>query len=154
MSDEMPTVEEIKARLKVEVPTEPEVIKVEEEPVKPQVDVANELRDLGRQVADTLRTAWNSQERQKLEVEIREGVKSFVDELDKMIREAKESPAAHKIKEEATQAKTRIESSDVGQKAKVSLVNGLHWLSEEIGKLADQFTITEKQASSNEEEKQ
>lgn len=143
MSSE-PNVTQIKERLKIEVPDEPGTIKVEEEPVKPDLNVANELRDLGKQVADTLRTAWNSQERHRVEAEIREGVKSFADELEKMVREAKESPTAGKIKEEATQVKDKFESSDVGNKAKSSVVNGLRWLSEELGKLADQFTPTEK----------
>lgn len=139
-----PSVTQIKERLKIEVPDEPQPIKVEEEPAKPELNMANELRDLGKQVADTLRTAWNSQERHRVEAEIREGVKSFADELEKMIREAKESPAAGKIKEEAIQVKTKFESSDVGNKTKSSVVNGLRWLSEELGKLADQFTPNEK----------
>lgn len=145
MSDEeVPSVEEIKSRLGDEIP-------VEEEPTeapkasKGESEVATELRNLGRQFAETLRTAWNSQERQKFESEVREGVKSFADEVDKVIRELRESPAAQKAKEEATTLKTKVEAAEVGQKTRTGLVQGLNWLSEELAKLANQFTPPEKE---------
>lgn len=151
MSDEqVPSVEEIKERLKVEIP-------VEEEPAKAETsrrDYTGELKELGRQFADTVQTAWNSEERARVENEVREGVKSFVNEVDKAIREAKESQAAAKIKEEAAEVKTKIESGKLGQKTRGGLVQGLQWLSEELGKLAEQFTPAEKspQAESTSEE--
>jgi hypothetical protein len=137
MSDEqVPDVKEIKERLKVEIPVEEEVTKAD---VK-AIDVSAELKDLGRQFADTLRTAWNSQERQRIEADIREGVKSFADEVDKAIREAKESPTAARVREEAGQVVNKVESTDVGRRVRGGLVQGLQWLSEELGKLAEQFT--------------
>ena len=139
MSDEMPSVEELKERLKVEVP-------VEEEPVKesPQTDVADELKRLGRQFAETLQTAWNSEERIRIENEVREGVKSFVGEVDRVFQEAKDSPAAGKVREEASEIKDRVEASDIGNKARSGFVQGLQWMSEELGKLATKFTPPEK----------
>ncbi|MEJ2749710.1 MAG: hypothetical protein P8183_17655 [Anaerolineae bacterium] len=141
MNDEQtPSVEEIKERLKVEIPVE------EEQPAKAETqrDFAEELKNLGKQFADTVQTAWNSEERQRVESEIREGVKSFANEVDKAIKEAKESPAAAKVKEEATEIKTKIETGDFGKKARDGLVQGLQWLSEELGKLAQQMTPAEK----------
>ncbi len=145
MSDETPSVEEIKARLKVEIP-------VEEEPAKaetPSRDVVEELKDLGKQFADTLQTAWNSEERQKVEGEIREGMKSFVNEVDKAIRQVKEGDVTTKVKDEAVEVKTKVESSDLGRKAREGFVQGLQWLSEELGKLADQFTPKEKEPAAD-----
>jgi hypothetical protein len=140
MSDEqVPDVKEIKERLKIEIPVEEEVSKAD---IK-GMDVAAELKDLGRQFADTLRTAWNSQERQRIEAEIREGVKSFADEVDKAIREAKESPTAARVREEAGQVVNKVEATDVGRRVRSGLVQGLQWLSEELGRLADQFTPPE-----------
>ena len=140
MNDEqVPSVEEIKERLKVEIPVEEEAAKAET-----RRDFGEELKNLGKQFADTVQTAWNSEERRQVEGEIRAGVKSFVDEVDKAIKEAKESQAAAKVKEEATEFKTKVETGDFGKKAREGLVQGLQWLSEELGKLADQFTPTEK----------
>lgn len=143
MSDEqVPSVEEIKERLKVEIPVE------EEETAKAETarNFGEELKNLGKQFADTVQSAWNSEERQRVEGEIRSGVKSFASEVDKAIKEAKESDAAAKVKEEAVEIKTKLETSDLGQKTRDGLVQGLQWLSEELGKLAEQFTPEEKAA--------
>ena len=70
MSDE--SVEEIKARLKVEIPVE------EEEVLKVEVDgengIVDELSKMGRKFAETLQSTWNSEERANFESEVREGV--------------------------------------------------------------------------------
>jgi hypothetical protein len=139
MSEEqLPSVDEIKARLGSEIPVEEDVdsLKTDEK----SADVAAELQSLGRQVAETIQRAWNSEERQRVEKEVRVGVKSFVDEVDKVIREARESQAAARLKEEAGEAKSRVEQSDLGRKARGGFVQGLRWLSEELGKLANQFS--------------
>ena len=141
MNDEqVPNVEEIKERLKVEIPVE------EEEATKADTtrDFGEELKNLGKQFADTVQSAWDSEERQRVESEIRSGVKSFVSEVDKAIHEAKESQAAAKVKEEATEIKTKLETGDLGKKTRDGLVQGLQWLSEELGKLAEQFAPAEK----------
>lgn len=151
MSEEQtPSVEEIKARLGDESDQTNE-IPIDEEPVDPedlkhdeQPDFVAELRNLGRQFADTLQTAWNSQERQKFESEVREGMKSFADEMDKAFEEIKKSPVTKKAKEEASTIKTKVESGEVGEKTKSGLSQGLSWLSEELAKLANQFTPVEK----------
>ncbi|MEZ4643345.1 MAG: hypothetical protein R3E31_11545 [Chloroflexota bacterium] len=141
MSDETPSVEEIKERLKVEIPVDEEAAKAEEK----KADVVEELKGLGRQFAETLQSAWNSEERQKIESEIREGVQSFVGEVDKVIREARESDVATKVKSEAAKVKTRVETGEFSKKARDGFVQGLQWLSEELGKLAEQFNPKEKE---------
>jgi hypothetical protein len=146
MNDERsPNVEDIKIRLGNEIPideepADTESLKAEEQ----QPDIVVELSNLGRQFADTLQTAWNSQERQKFEAEIREGMKSFADEMDKAFQEIKKSPVTQKAKEEATTIKTKVEAGEVTQKTKSGLAQGLNWLSEELAKLANQFTPAEK----------
>lgn len=150
MSDEqVPDIKELKERLKIEIPVEEEVLKVDLK----DVDVAAELKDLGRQFADTLRTAWNSQERQRLETEFREGMQSFANELDKAIREVRESQTAARVREEAEQVVSKVESSEVGRKTRTGLAQALHWLSEELGKLATQFTPAESASTTPENDK-
>jgi predicted NAD-dependent protein-ADP-ribosyltransferase YbiA (DUF1768 family) len=140
MSDEqLPSVDEIKSRLRsAEIPVEEETdaLKGEEK----TADIAAELQTLGRQVAETIQKAWHSEERQRVEKEVRVGVKSFVDEIDKVIREARESQAAARIKEEASGVKSRVEQGDLSRKARSGLVQGMQWLSEELARLADKFS--------------
>ena len=142
-----PSVEEIKARLKVEVPVE------EEDVTKADVknpDVTEELREFGKQFADTIRSAWNSAERQRLETELRDGMRSFADEVDKAIQEIKKSPAAERVKTEAVNVREKVEASDVGHKARSGVAQGLQVLSEQLAKLAERFTPAEKPAPEEE----
>jgi hypothetical protein len=143
--EQTPDVEEIKARLADEIP-------VEEDPVThkasvDQSDVVSQLQDLGRQLGETLRTAWYSEERKHFERELREGVDTFANEVDKAFQEVKESPAGTRMREEASGFKTRAESTNIPDKTRASIGQGLSWLSEEMAKLANQFTPMEKDAS-------
>ena len=144
MNDEQtPDIEEIKERIEIPVEEDDiEGLKADEKSNGP--DVVEEFKNLGRQFAETIEAAWNSEERVRVETEIREGVHSFVDEVDKVIREAKVSETAEKLKNDATNMKNRTESSDIGMKTRDGIVQGLAWLSEEFGKLAEQFAPAEK----------
>lgn len=127
--------------IKIDIPVEDEN---EASSSKEGVDIADELRKLGKQFADTIEAAWSSEERQRVESEIREGMSNFADELGKLFKDVKESPTAQRVRSEAETVKHKVNEAEVGRKAKVSLAKGLGWLSEELAKLADKFTPTEK----------
>lgn len=146
MSDETSNVDQLKAdeRLKIEVPVEEDVAKADTSGTP--VDVTAELRGLGRQFVETLQTAWNSEERQRIEKEVREGMRSFADEIDKAIQEVRASEATVKVKTEASQVAEKVQTSEAGQKARMGLAKSLQWLSEELGSLATKFTPPEKES--------
>lgn len=144
-----PNVEELKAEERIKIEIE------EEEPTKggtgaPRADVSDALRDLGRQFAETLQAAWDSQERREFEAEVKEGVRRFGDEVNKVFSEAKESPAAKKVKEEAQEVRGRVEKGDLGRKARSSMVEGLQRLSQELARLAEQFSPPEEEPGDDE----
>jgi len=138
MSDEKSTINQLKdeERIKIDIP-------VEEDPIHKtasSTDVADEFKRLGRQFAATLEGIFNSEEARRMETEIRAGMKTFAEEVDKTFREAKDSQTATRMKEEATVVKERVESGEMGRKAQEGMVNGLRWLSNELERLANQFT--------------
>lgn len=136
-----PTIEELKAEERVEIPVE----EVEEQKERAQhPDVSDALRDLGRQFAETLQAAWNSQERKEFEQEVQEGVRRFADEVNRVFKEAKESPTTQKVKDEAKEVRVKVESGEIGRKARSGLVEGLQWMSQELARLAEQFSPPEK----------
>jgi hypothetical protein len=144
MSEEqVPDIEEIKERIEIPVEEDDiEGLKAEEKSNGP--DVMDEFKNLGRQFAETIESFWNSEERVRVETELREGVHSFVDEVDKVIREAKGNETVDKMKGDAAEAKANFENSDLGGKTRDGIVQGLTWISEEFGKLAEQFAPSEK----------
>ncbi|NHZ72536.1 MAG: hypothetical protein GWP17_05580 [Aquificales bacterium] len=148
MSEEQnPSVDELKADEKEKV----ERIVIEEEDLdpkegKPGHDVAAEFQKLGQQLGETLQSAWESEERKRIEKEVREGVKSFVAEVDKVLQDVKINEKTGKLKEDAVGAKAKVEDSELGQKARDGIVEGLRWLSEGLNELAIKFTVPEKPA--------
>lgn len=143
MTDEqIPDVDDVKIRLsKDEIPVDDETVyKGDEE----GPDVVDELRNLGRQFGETMRTAWSSEERRKFEREIKEGVQTFAHEIDKAFKDVASSEPAQKARSEAAEFKDKAESGDLSQKTRSSLAKGLRWFSDELGKVADTFTPPEK----------
>ncbi len=149
MSDER-TINELKEseRIKLEIPVEEEPVQAEK---KTEPDLIEEMKNLGRQFAEAMRSAWNSQERQKIETEVREGLDMFVSELDKAFKELRDSDAAQKAKQEVSQVKEKVEGAELGRKTKTAMAEGLRWLSEEFGNLANQFTPAAKEPDSGED---
>lgn len=145
-TNETTDVNDIKERLRVEIP-------VEEEPsadggAKPENknDVVEELSNLGRQFAATLGSLWNSQERQQWEKEVKKGVQTFVNEVDKVVREVRQGEASQKLRQEADNLGEQLKTDDIAHKAKEGMVQGLRWLSEEMNNLAEQFAHKESPA--------
>lgn len=137
MSDE-------KEVLKIEIPVEEDEPKAQAAP-EAQSEVVDELRSLGKQLAETFRTAWHSSERKQVQAEVREGIRSFGEEVDKVIKEVRSGKAGQKIREEATELRQQAETGELQRKARHGLEQGLRWLSDELEKLTDQFTAEEKE---------
>lgn len=144
MSD--PIVDQLKEdeRLKIDIPVEEDATGGAKT-AHAHTDLMDEFKRLGRQFGDTLQSAFNSEEARRMETELRAGMKTFADEVERVFREAKDSPAASRVKEEATVVKERVETGDVGRKAQEGIVGGLRWLSDELEKLANQFTPAQQQ---------
>lgn len=138
-----PNIEEIKEQIEIPV-EEDDVESLKAEEKAGGADVVGEFKKLGRQFAQTLEAAWNSEERVRVESDIREGVHSFVDEVDKVFREARSSETVQKVKGEAAEVKNNLEKSDLGEKTRQGIVQGLSWMSDELARLADQFQPPEK----------
>ena len=139
MTEEQPSdMEDIKIRLGDEIPVEEDIDALKAE--QGQTDVVGEFKDMGRQFGETLRSAWYSEERVRFEKEVREGVQSFAKEVDKAFGEVRESDAAARARKEAGEVKTKVNQTEIADKAKEGLAQGIHWFSQEMEKLATQFT--------------
>jgi hypothetical protein len=138
MSDDKSTINQLKdeERIKIDIPVDEEGT----EKSTGSADVTEEFKRLGRQFGDALESIFNSEEARRVETEVRAGMKSFAEEVEKVFNEAKDSPTATRVKEEATGAKERVETGEFGRKAQSGMVSGLRWLSTELEKLAEQFT--------------
>ena len=144
MNEDFATDDDIlKIKMGEDIPVEEDPVVSKESNEKPEL--VNELSNLGRQLGETITTAWNSEERQRFEKEVKEGVQSFAKEVDKAFKEARVSPAAQKAKDEASEFRSKVNEAELGQKTQSSIAQGLRWMSVELGNLAEQFMPKDKQ---------
>jgi hypothetical protein len=143
MSDKDPIIDQLKdeERIKIDIPVDEDM--GEAAKAAESSDLVEEFKRLGHQFADTLESIFNSEEAHRVGTEIRAGMKSFANEVEKVFNEAKESPAANRMKEEASSMKERAETGEYGRKAQEGVVSGLRWLSDELEKLANQFAAAD-----------
>lgn len=111
----------------------------EDQSTKDGVNLEEELKNLGRQFAETIQSAWNSEEVKKIETEVRDGMKMFADEVSNIFTEVKESKAGQKVGETVNQ----VDSSEVAQTFKKGVAQGLQWLSQELGKISESMASAE-----------
>jgi hypothetical protein len=107
---------------------------------QPDPSIEEELRKLGRRFADVLQAAWGSEERRKVETEVREGMKRLSEELERVLERTRESPTGERVRTKFGEARGRAAESEAARRTREAVAQGLHRLSEELTRLADRFT--------------
>ena len=110
---------------------------------RPEPSVEEELRNLGRQFADVLQAAWASEERRKVENEVREGMKRFSEEMMRVFERTRETPAGERVRTKLGEARERAADSEAARRTREAVAQGLHRLSQELARLAERFTPTD-----------
>ena len=82
MSDDKSTINQLKdeERIKIDIPVDEEGT----EKSTGSADVTEEFKRLGRQFGDALESIFNSEEARRVETEVRAGMKSFAEEVEKL----------------------------------------------------------------------
>lgn len=109
-----------------------------EEP-KVERNIADELSKLGKQVADAIKAAWESEDRRKLQSEITEGVQKFGNEVSEAVNKAGESETAKELREKAEKVVEEIRESDVVEDVRKGILGGLDALNKELSKLLEKL---------------
>jgi heparin binding hemagglutinin HbhA len=109
-------------------------------------DLAVELRELGKQLGQALRSAWESEQRQQLEKEIGEGLKDLGKQVDQAMATAKASPHTEKVKKQVDRVVETARQSEAVHEMREGLTSGLRELNEELRKLVEK--IQQKQSPS------
>jgi hypothetical protein len=102
-------------------------------------NIADELNKLGKQVADAIKAAWESEDRKKLQGEITEGLQKFGDQVTDAAKKASASEPAKQIKMQAEEVVAKVKESDVTEEIRKGLLTGLETLNKELGKLVERL---------------
>jgi hypothetical protein len=114
-----------------------------EKPKEEAPDLAAEFAELGKKIRSTVETAWTSEERKKIQAELKEGLDRFVKEVDGAIRSARDSDTGQKVKAEVKKVADDFESGKVAGEVRKGLVTGLRALGNTLDKMADSFSAAD-----------
>lgn len=102
-------------------------------------DLSEEFRQLGKNLVDTLRMAWDSPERKKLQNEIEAGLVDVATSLKKEANEFSASTHGQEIKEEIDDIRRRWESGETETKARQELMNAIRLANNELQKWSEKW---------------
>lgn len=101
--------------------------------------IADELAKLGQQLAAAAKTAWESEERRKLQNEITTGVQRFGQEISTAVNKAAESEQAREFKTRATRVAEDVQKTDVVDEVRKGILVGLEAINRELGKMLERM---------------
>ncbi len=106
-------------------------------------EVLDELSRLGVKLADVVQTAWESDERKRLEKDVKAGVVSLVNGLEQGLRRVSQNEQAkevlNKAEDVADTIGERVRSSQTSHDMATGLAKGLRVLAEQLDKLAGEL---------------
>lgn len=107
---------------------------------KPQPDVASQFRELGENLKNIFKTAWESEEAQKLKEELKNGLDELGNATTEAVEDFKVSEAGQKLKTEAQDIKARVESGELEAKTREEISNSLDLINAELQKAIASFS--------------
>ncbi len=99
-------------------------------------EILEELRALGKNLSTLLQSAWESEERRKIQQEIETGL----GEMRSSLKDAASGPAGQAIKADLEDLHQRLRTGEVEKRLRTELVSALHTANESIKKAAERKT--------------
>jgi len=102
-------------------------------------ELIDELTALGQKFAEVVEMAWNSDERRRLEDDLRKGLVSVAENLEVGLKKVGETKETKEILAKAEDVATKVRSSKVANDLADALAAGLRQLSESLDKWTDEM---------------
>ena len=112
-------------------------------PETAKTDLSAEFAELGRAIRDALNAAWNSQERQHLQSEVRSGLNKLADEMETAAKNIRQSDAGQQVETKAKQVRDDVQSGKVSEDVRQAISQALRAARDGIDRMGDSFTPTE-----------
>ena len=97
-------------------------------------NISDQLNQLGENLRNILQTAWQSEERKKLQSEIEEGLNSMKASLNQAAQGFSNTPAGKTITEDVKDFQERWRSGEVSSKARSEISEALRKVNDELQK--------------------
>lgn len=105
--------------------------------------IQDEFRNLGNNLKGMVNAAWESEERKKLQSDIKEGMYELGVVLNSLAADIRDGETGQKIRTEVDDFSERVRSGEVESKAREEVVKALKFLNTELEKAADKLSKTE-----------
>jgi len=98
--------------------------------------LAAEFQNLGKNLKDALRAAWEGEDRKKLHQEIETGLMALGKALNEAATEFSESPTGQRLKAESEELRERLRSGEIASRTRDELLALLRRINAELEKAA------------------
>jgi hypothetical protein len=106
-------------------------------------DLTRQFQELGQRLAATARAAWQSEQRQELQQEITEGLRSVRDQLNDAVGSVRSSQRAQDVtetvKEQVGKASETVRANEIFDDLRTGVATGLRELNEQLRRLAERL---------------
>jgi hypothetical protein len=109
--------------------------------------IADEFRNLGENLINSVRNAWESEERKKLQQEVEEGLNQLAATLKMEVETFKESPAGQRIRSDVADLRERVRTGEAESKLREEILKALRMINAELEKISDTGARQEQQSS-------
>jgi hypothetical protein len=99
-------------------------------------NVAEEFTRLGKQFMEVIRTAWESDDRRRIQADVVTGIQKFGDEITEALQKAADSETGKQFAAKGERVMADVKESGVAEDVREGLLKGLDALSVELGKLS------------------
>lgn len=99
-------------------------------------EIFDEFREMGKNLRDALYTAWDSEERKKLQKEIEDGLAEVSHGLNQAYRDIKDSNAGQTIKADVADFQERLRTGEVESKVRNEILSALRTVNDELRKVS------------------
>ena len=100
----------------------------------PNDNISEQLNELGKNLREALQSAWESEERRKLQKEIEDGLANLGASLSQAAKDFSSSPTGQSLKEDVKDIQERWRTGEVRSKAHSENVEALRKVNTELQK--------------------
>lgn len=97
-------------------------------------NIGDQLNELGKNLRQMLQSAWESEERRKLQQEIEVGLANLGESLSEAARDFSDSPTGQSLKEDMKDIQERWRTGEVQSKAHNDIMDALRKVNTELKK--------------------
>lgn len=105
----------------------------------PEGNLTAQFRELGKNLTDVLRAAWDQPERKRLQQEIANGLSELGSTLKEETEKFTESPTGQRLKTDVGNVTQRVQSGEMEARVRQELLNALQMANQRIQEAIDRL---------------